>query len=185
MGITKKLNYKHLVEKPNLCGPACIQMILLRRGIWMDQEEIAKEVDTKISKRDINKYKVKLKTTKDKNKFGISLGDFKSKKIQNFLKQNKLKVKVFYLSDIENVKGFIKDNLEEGNDIIANFWMSHFEKEKNWGHFSLISALNGYTLTIVDPEPSNRSEWRTTIKELTIAMGKKFDGRERGFAIIS
>lgn len=38
------MRYQHLVEKPSLCGPTCLQMILLRRGIWIDQEIIAKEI---------------------------------------------------------------------------------------------------------------------------------------------
>lgn len=63
--------------------------------------------------------------------------------------------------------------------------MKYFERSKDWGHFSLISSINGNVITIVDPEPSNQSEWKTTIEELTKAMGKKFDGQERGFGIIS
>lgn len=180
-----RINYKHLVEKPNLCGPACIQMILLRRGVWMDQEEIAKEVDTKVSKKDLDKYKIKLKTTADKNKLGVSLKDFKNKEIKQFFKKNNLEANVFSISEIKNIKEFIEDNLKKGNDVIANFWMKHFDKKKNWGHFSLISYLNGNTVTIIDPEPTNKSEWKTQITELTKAMSKQFDGRERGFIVIS
>lgn len=183
MGI--KITYKHLVEKPNLCGSACIQMILLRRGMWIDQEQIAKSVDTKIPKKDLDKYKIKLKTTENKDKFGISFKDFKGKRIKNFLAKQNLKTRIFYISEIKDVKLFVEDNLIKGSDIIANFYMRHFDKSKDWGHFSLIASVKNNNLTIVDPEPSNKSEWQTGINKLSQAMGEQFDGRERGFIVIS
>jgi len=37
-----KPKYRHLVQKRYLCGPTCIQMVILRRNLgWIDQEKIA------------------------------------------------------------------------------------------------------------------------------------------------
>lgn len=178
-----KLNYQHLVQKPYLCGPACIQMILLRRGIWIEQEEIAKEVGVKIPKKDRDVFYIPLPIGKTQKEYGISLTDFNGKKIRDFLKARniQLQIRAYLLNEITDVPQFIKNNLNKGNDIIANFWMKHFNNSLDWGHFSLISEISGKIVTLCDPWPQNKSFWKTDINELEKTMSKSFDGSERGF----
>ncbi len=61
-----KLNppYKHLVQKRYLCGPACLQMIILRRNLgWIHQEKIAEELGARILPAVKDTFVRKLKIT--------------------------------------------------------------------------------------------------------------------------
>lgn len=182
-----KLNYKHLVQKPSLCAPTCLQMIFLRRDIWVEQEEIAKEIGIKIPESESESFYISLPIGKTKEEFGISLIDFKNNKVKEFLNKHvpSLKATVYFISKIDDVIKFISNNLEKGNDVIANFWLKHFKKELDIGHFSLISEIDGDEITICDPWPENKSFWKTEVNELTKAMSDAFDGKERGFVVFS
>lgn len=182
-----KFVYKHLVEKPSLCGPACIQMILLRRGVWIDQEEIAKEVGARIMPKEYKFFSLKFRLSKDPNDAGINLVEFDKKRVKYFFKKHKLTInsEVFHISKISNVKKFIKENLDKGNDVMVNFHMSYFDKSKKWGHFNLIEKIKGDVITFCDPSPESKSYWITTISNLVASMDKKIDGKERGFVIFS
>jgi len=46
--------YKHLMEKEDFCGPACVQMILFRRGIWIDQELLAYKLGACVDKKKVD-----------------------------------------------------------------------------------------------------------------------------------
>lgn len=179
--------YKHLVEKPSLCGPTCVQMMLLRRGVFIDQEQIAKELGAKILPGEQSSFSIKLELAKNPKDAGISLGEFSETKIKNFFTKHKVPLlsEVFYIRKVKDVKRFIKENLTKGNDIMANFHMRYFDKKKNWGHFNLIEAINANTITFCDPWPENKSFWKTSIKGLVASMDKKIDGKERGFVVFS
>ena len=182
-----KLNYKHLVQKPSLCGPTCVQMILLRRGIWVDQEEIAKEIGVKIPEEESGVFYIPLPIGKTQKEFGISLVDFNSKKMSDFLNKRNipLRVTVYFMNEITDAGQFIADNLEKGNDVMANFWMKPFKEDLDMGHFSIISGIEENTVTICDPWPTNKSFWETHIKELMKTMRNTFDGQERGFVVFN
>lgn len=179
------MKYKHLVEKPSFCGPACLQMILLRRGIWIDQEEIAKEIGARILPKEKDFFTIKFPISA--NDAGINLVEFDTKKVKKFFKKYKLKLttEVVHISKIKDCKTFIKKHLAKGNDLMANFHMSYYKKSKNWGHFNLIDKIQGNIVTFCDPWPSNKSFWKTTIADLIASMNKKFDGKERGFVVFS
>lgn len=179
------LRYKHLVEKPSFCGPACLQMILLKRGIWMDQEEIAKEIGARIMPKEVNYFTIKFPISSDDA--GINLIEFDTKKVKSFFKRHKCNVtsEVVHISKIKDVKKFIKEHLDKDHDLMANFHMSYYDKSKNWGHFNVIEKIQGNNITFCDPWPQNKSYWTTTIADLVVSMDKKFDGKERGFVIFS
>jgi len=162
-------------------------MILLRRGIWVEQEEIAKKIGIKIPRSESKFFYISLLIGKIKKEFGISLIDFKNKRIKEFLNKydTSLHATVYFVSEIDNVPQFILNNLKKGNDVMINFWFKYFKKELNMGHFSLISEINENQITICDPWPENKSFWKTDVNELIKAMGNTFDGRERGFIVFN
>lgn len=177
--------YKHFVQKPYLCGPTCIQMILLRRGVWIDQEQIAKETGARVLSKYAVQYVTKLPTTKDEHNVGLWLKEFRGNKVQAFLRKRKLQVEVFYKSAVANVRDLIEENVAKGNDVVVNFWAKSFYKNSNWGHYSLASAIERNRVTLCDPYPSHKSFWEVSVDELIKSMGKQFDGNERGFVVFS
>lgn len=183
-----KPKYKHLVQKPYLCGPTCVSMVILRRNLgWVDQEKIAEELEARITSVVKKAFDVKLKITKTEDNLGLWLHEFKGKKIIDFFRKHKLplKAEVFYISKIKNVKSFIEDNLTKDNDVMVNYWLKPFYKESDNGHFSLISAINSSRVTLCDPGRNRKAFWEADIEVLIESMGKHFDGKERGFVIFS
>ncbi len=182
-----KRRYYHLVEKPSLCGPTCIQMILLRNDIMMDQEEIAEKVNARVFPHEAKYFTLKLKTTTDNKEAGINLVEFGEIIVRNFFSNLRpaLASKVFLISNINNVKDFIKTNIDNGNDLIANFHMKYIDEKRAFGHFVLIDEIKKGTILLCDPDAKSPSYWTTTVDQLTGAMDKKIDGIERGFVVIS
>ncbi len=176
-----KINYKHLVQKPSFCGPTSLQMILFRRGFWVDQEELAKKLKAKIRSKNKDKYVHDFEI--DNKDAGIPLENFSE--IGGTLEECGLKAKVIFFDDIENLKELITENLSQGNDIIINFHRGHYDPKKNWGHFALISAIEDEQVEICDPSYEDKSYWKTSIEELMRAMSDEIDGKERGIVIIS
>ncbi len=180
--------YKHLVQKPGLCGPCCLQMILLRRGLkWIDQEEIAYTLKTPIyfKDKDINMYKLPI--VNDQKVVGNYLKDLEGEYIKEFFKKFKLflESKVYYISEIDDPQKFIYNNLKSGKDIIINFWFKPL-KSGDYGHFMLISEIVGDKIKLCDPANQNhKSFWWISLSKAIEGMSKEFDGKERGFAVVS
>lgn len=179
------MKYKHLVEKPSLCGPVCLSMIFLRRGVWIDQEVIAKEIEATILPKEVDFFSIKLGTSKNSSDAGLNLVDFDKSGVKKFFKKYELFPQVVYISEIKNVKHFINENMGKGNDLMANFHMGYFDKSKNWGHCNLIDEIQGDSITFCDPWPQSKSYWSVTISDLAASMDKKIDGKERGFVVFS
>ncbi len=182
--------YKHLVQKPSLCGPACIQMVILRRDLgWIDQEEIAKDLGARIGRKQVGSFNTKLKIAKDADETdrGLQLKEFKQKKIRAFFAKYKLplKAEVFFVSSVKDTKNFIQKNIKAGNDMMVNFHHKPFHKEKDWGHFVLISGITGDKVTLCDPGTTNKSFWEAPVAKLVTSMEKKHDHLERGFVVFS
>lgn len=187
-----KLNppYKHLVQKPSLCGPACLQMVILRRDLgWIDQEEIAKELGARIGRKQVSSFNTKLKIAKDEDETdrGLQLKEFKEKKVHDFFAKHKLSLKaeVFFISQVKNPKSFIQESIKAGNDLMVNFHHKPFHKEKNWGHFVLVSEISGDKVTLCDPGTTSKIFWQAPLEKLVRSMEKKYDPLERGFVVFS
>lgn len=136
-------------------------------------------------KSNASSFITKLKIAKNEKDAGLYLREFRNKKVKEFFTKHKLNVKPFYVSKIKDVRTFIEVNLTKGNDIIVNFWAKPFYKASDWGHYSLAAAINKNKITLCDPYPSHKTFWKVPIDELIRAMGKQFDGNERGFIVCS
>lgn len=179
-------SYKHIFQKQDLCGPASLEMILIRRGIkGINQEKIAKELDTRIQPSSVKYILTLLRISK---KFpGIDLIEFKKRKIKDFFKEYNipLHAEVFFLRDIQNLTTFIKNQIHKNNDLMINFHTKLFNKGTDFGHFALISEIKNNMLTICDPEKLHGKFWKTNIEELIKSMEETIDGKERGLVVFS
>lgn len=191
MKIELKPAYRHIVEKPYLCGPACVQMILIRRNLsWIDQEEIAAGLEKFGVTRDAVKSFTKKLRIVPKKDAGIYMKDF-AKSLPKFFRKRKLPLRVerYFVSKINDVEKFIIRNLKEGNDIIANVRMEPIlKKEKAYGHYLPIQSFskqgNKIKVEVCDVYWKNKSFYEIDLKTLIDGMSKKWDGVERGFLVI-
>ncbi len=181
--------YKHIVQKPSFCGPCCVQMILFRQGMWVDQEKMASELDAGISRERKNIYMLKYKIVKDKKsvRLGVSLKDM-GKRLNTLFRKHKLKLRseIFHASQITNPKEFIADNMRSGNDMIIDFWLRQKSPEKGVGHYVLISEIDtkNNKITVCDPDYDSKAFWKIDIDEMMRLMDKSWDGNERGMVVI-
>lgn len=176
--------YKHLVQMKSLCGAACVQMILFRKGVFIDQEEIAKRIGVRVRKGS-DLYCKNLDFAKEDNSdAGIDILDFKNKEVIEALRDFNLIPKVYLCSDIENPKGFILENLRNNKDIIANFHWNFVDGGNN-GHHVLICGINleNDEFNICDPSFDKKKRWTIKINKLMESMSSKSDGKERGFIV--
>lgn len=174
-------SYKHLTQKSSFCGPASLQMILFRRGFWTEQEELAKKLNTKIKKKNKDRYMFNFEV--DDSDAGVPLEKFAE--IKELLKEYGLKAKILKTSEIKDLKELIQRNLEKGNDIILNIHRGYYDPKKNWGHFCLVNSIEGEEIKICDPSYEDKSYWKTSVEDLKQAMSDKIDGKQRGIVIIS
>lgn len=181
-------NYKPLVQMRWCCAACAVQWVLCRRGFWVDQEIIAKELDTKIPKNLAKLFSTRLKTCKRKKDCGtMCFANKKSTLVNDFLKKYRipLKHRTFLISEIKNPKEFLIENIKSGNDILLSFNWKGIGKRWNWGHIVLISEFNTKIneLTLGDPSQENPKFWKIKLNKITHAMLPKWDKIERGFYI--
>src|SRR3989338_2019796 len=113
---TLKVNppYKHFLQKRNLCGPTCIQIVLSRRGFRVNQEQLALRLGIVVDEKDVKHYSLKFKTahTGD-SRIGIMLKDFEKPKVKNVLKRYGLGGKVFRINQDKNVDKFLQTKIKK------------------------------------------------------------------------
>jgi hypothetical protein len=75
--VEKKQRYAGIKQEKNLCGPTCLQMVLFRKGVWVDQEALAARIGLRIDENDRDLYNFPLKAapSDDLSCLGIKLTD--------------------------------------------------------------------------------------------------------------
>jgi len=190
MKIKHKKPYKPLVQMPWCCAACAILWVLHRKGYWVDQEVIAKEIKIKIPAKEKNKFTVKLKTCRKEEDCGApNIIGKEYNLINKFFKKHKIPFKhtPYKISKIKDVKQFIIDNLKKENDIMFSFCWRGLGKPWNWGHVVLLSEFDTKTneILIGDPSPKHPKFWKAKLDKITHAMLPKWDKEERGFYIFS
>jgi hypothetical protein len=179
--------YKRIKQKIALCGPACFQMILQRRGLQvLDQEQIALETGTKVEEQYKHFYSVDLPTTTNPKQVGLWLHEYE--RMNRLVEKYSLPLRVeqtVYVSRMPGVKKFIEENLAQDNDIIANMWMRMFYRGEDHGHFLVVESMlpNGAVI-FCDPNPQNPPYMTASLDKVIKSMGTQFDGKERGFVVV-
>lgn len=180
------VKYKHLVQKKNFCGPTCIQMVLFRRGIWLEQERIASDLGVCIDENDKNLYENDFKAfASDNERVGILLVDFLDESRKKILNEYGLDSEVVLVSQIKDVGKFLSEKLQEDTDIIANFWLKPIKGE-NFGHFVLIEDYDSEKkkVKLCDPNFESISRWECELSRMVEGMSKKWTGTERGLLLL-
>ena len=180
--------YKHLVQKPQLCFPAIVSMVCLRKGYWLDQEDIAKELNIKVTKEDSQAFNHKFEIAENILEAGYDVQNINSDNLNKIFKKYKIPIIVEFkkISEIEKLDEFIINNLTNNVDIGMLFLWKAFGKEANHAHYVLISAYdeNKKIVEVCDPASRNlKSFWTAEISTFKLGMDKKWDGKERGFFI--
>ena len=190
MIIKVKPKYKPLVQMRGCCFPCSFLWILFRRGFWVDQEEIARELKTRVFKKDLKLFSKKMLLTRKMGDLGVP--DIIGKNAylaHKFLRKHRIPLKMTNLKigRVKDPKGFIIKNLKKRNDIMLSFNWKGLGRKNNWGHIVVISELDTEKDIVVlgDPGYDRPKFWRVKLNRLVKAMSPKYDGVERGFHIFS
>jgi hypothetical protein len=189
MKLMIKPPYKPLVQLPWCCAAASIQWILHRHDYWVDQEQIAKEIRTRVPKRDINKFTTKMLTAK--RPFDYGTRDIIGKDaylVNDFFKRHKIPMHMVphKIGTIRDVRDFLVTNLKAGNDIMLAFHSKGLGYKTGHGHVVVLAGLKEGKRPVAiigDPSPTDPKFWEVRLDRLTKAMDRKWDGCERGFYV--
>ncbi len=183
-----RIGYKHLVQKPQLCFAAVISMVVLRRGIWLDQELIAKELGIRVTNDVLPAFNYKYRIAKDTLDAGYDVQHINLNKLNLIFKKYKIPIESTFvkLSEIENIDKFISENMKNGNDLDILFLWKAFGYKANYAHHVLISSYYKTTKSVEVCDPGStgtKSYWKAKLNKFTSGMSDKLDGKERGFFI--
>ena len=182
-----KIEYKYsLIQKKSLCGAACLQTILFRKGIWIDQETLAKKLKINILEKYKHAYSIKFPTVKKENSLlGIDLKNFSSKSFKTYLKKFNLNSEVHFYEN-ETILNIIISALKSDQDIIVNLKLTTFYPESKTGHYVLIKSFDTRKniISFQDPDFENKSTWKCSAKKFLESLSNKYDGETRGICII-
>lgn len=163
-------------------------MVCLRKGYWLDQEDIAKELNIKITKDVSKSFNYKFRITKNILEAGYDVQNINIKKLDNIFKKYKIPITTEFkkISEIKNIDKFIINNIKKNNDLSMLFLWKAFGHKVSYGHYVLISSYNINTKIVEVCDPAfgkMKSFWSSEISEFIYGMNDKWDGKERGFLI--
>jgi hypothetical protein len=186
-----KLNppYKPLVQMKLCCLPCSVLWILHRRGYWIDQERIAKELRIRLPKKDMKLFNEKMLLRKKRESPGACQIIGKDAYLVDRMFKNHripLKMTTFRISKVDDPKKFVTYNIRKGNDIMLSFNWKGLGGKHNRGHVVVVSEITpGGIVTIGDPSQVNSKFWKVPLSRIVKAMDSRYDGHERGFYIFS
>lgn len=177
------MRYIHISQKPYCCVPACMQMVLRRRGLpTPTQSNIGYALGMLLppAKRDV--FDIKSHTGKQpKAGWGTRINK-KKYSLQNFFLKNSLPlVEKFYsasnFKSKNQLKSFLKKNIEKDDDLLTCFSYSLYNKESKIGHASLISKIDTKdNVILVDPGRKYKKPRTVSLDDYYIALKKHPDG---------
>jgi hypothetical protein len=187
MKLTVSPTYKPLVQKPNFCAPVCLQMVLFRRGVWENQEDLAFDLGVRIKNENRHKYSRPFQAVEAAHPdLGLNLEEWESKRVKLVLERLGLCAEVFPLEKVRDIEKFIEENWKHDRDIMINFTFLPIDNRRIF-HYVLIVGYDTETKNVVvcDPYPDNKSVWEMPLMTMQRSMSDEWDGRERGFVVFS
>lgn len=149
--------YTTLTQQPFCCVPACIQMVLYRRGLsLLEQEEIGIDLGLTVPLENGGLFENVPTLTKpptDTGDWGTRI-NIKKYDLNSFFKKRGFHLRSTYVHQdkIKEVPFFIASNLEQRNDILTCFrYGTLYNENVPHGHGSLIEKINGTQITLVEP----------------------------------
>lgn len=183
-----KTSYKHLVQKPQLCSTTVISMVALRKGVWIDQEAVAKKLGIKVTAEVAQAFDEEFIIANSIKEAGYDVQDINTSELNTVLAEHDIPLQAIFnpVSQVADAGFFIKKNMSEDNDIAMLFYLDALGLgEVPWAHYVLISSYDTQTriVEVCDPEPMRRSHWKAHLDEFVQGMDKRWDGQERGFVV--
>jgi hypothetical protein len=179
--------YSRIKQKKYLCGPTCLQMVLLRKGKDLDQEYLALRLKTRVATKDRHLYTQPLELCEDGDLSctGLNITQLEESYAKAALAEHSLTMDVHLVSSITDPKEFLAENLEKDHDIMANFYWEPINGRQN-GHYVLVCGFDKKTKTVKICDPSDRHSdlWEIKLDMLIDSMDKSWTGEERGFVVI-
>lgn len=185
--------YRPICQLPYCCVPATLQMILYRRGMdIMTQEEIGAELGLRMPMRMRELFtdeRITWLSDDSLENFGTQIRK-KGCGINDFFGRHDIPLKIsklFKMKSIRDIEEFLRENLNDENDIIVSYiaWLKSKGEYKYIGHFVLAESVDykNKILMLCDPEIPF---WKKiSFRDLLYQMSGEIDGRERGFHKVS
>jgi len=189
-----KPEYIPFTQQKYCCFPCCIQWILFRRGLKLiSQDKIAKEVGLVIPPEDQRLFNEEMKVVKELPKGVTTYGVWKVDILKFFKKYRvQLKMTSYYPSKIPDVKKFIINNLQKGNDMIVSFNVAPYANPKykvNYIHSCVIDSIRTKDkktiITLGDPSYTHRKFFDIDFDILLEGMSDKYDSKEKSFKVFT
>ncbi len=175
--------YTRLVQMPFFCAPACLQMILFRRGYGLrDQEDIALELGVKVTQEVQKNLRVKLEYAPPETA-GIEtiLAD---QRINEYFSRNRIPLvaRSVRASQIRTLGQWVSGHLQARHDL----WLEYHADAMCGSpaiHDSLIESCDRVSITVVDPSWDQPGRHTHSIDVVAEAIGTKY-GRETGIIVV-
>lgn len=175
--------YKHISQKPYCCVPACVQMILRRRGlrVSVSQARMAYELGIILSKNEKHLLPESHKGRKPRAGWGTRIHLKRYSLTSFFRRQGYALVDVFYSSakfaSADKLKIFLEKNLECGYDLLICFnYPALYGFAGAYGHASLVENVRGGSVILCDPDPGSKRAKTVTLKNLLSALKNHHKG---------
>lgn len=174
------MNYQHLVQRPMLCSAACVQMCLLRRGHWHEQEEIAKGLGVTMIEKWRDQFPGLPVVPDDDPSSGFVFSQWEGARA--FVHTLGYALEIVPHSEIEDLQALVRTAHENDEDVLFNFRWDPING-KEGGHYALIEGVED-AVAVCDPWWGSKPRWELPIAVALDAMSEKWDGIERGIVIL-
>ncbi len=175
--LSVKPGYVPFVQQPYCCVPACIQMVMYRKGIKLvQQEDIGLALGLRVPRSMADAFE-RPNTRKRRVGYGT---DIANHPIDAFFKKEKIKLhfRYFPVFGTEEAKGLISKSIRENHDLIACFNNGKlYDNRYRSGHVSVISSIDGDKVVLIDPEYEVKKFRTVRLEKLLAAM--KYHNRKK------
>ncbi len=186
----KTINFRYIPfsQQPYCCVPANLQMILYRRNLpLLSQEDIGYDLGLMVPEKYFDVFPRVRKWKKPSSGWGTQIEKEEFSLNNFFIKHNyPLRYQYFFPTMIENdLKNWMKQHIENGDDIIVCFHYKHLYKSGNDGwHVCLVEKIENEIITLIETE-ANLPKFRTVkFQDLLDSMIYHWAENSGGFWLI-
>ena len=176
--------YVPLIQKPYCCVPACLQMVLMRKGLpLLPQEQIAYELGLIVPKL----YKTDFPHAQTGKKPASGWGTQVQKpeySLNNFFQKHQFLLEETYFFKVKDPTNWIPAHIRN-DDVLVCFNNNVLYGGENAGHVSIIESLVEDNIVLIDPEqhvPKYRTVKLNTLFNAIAYHGEK---NRAGFWLIT
>lgn len=178
--------YTSINQQAYCCVPACLSMILDRRGIdHGTQEEIGYALGLIVPEKDAHLFSNVRIGEAPISGYGTQV-QHEEYAINRYFETHDIALQEQYvfLDEIEDVQIWLEEQINAGNDVIVCFNNKPLYGTGDWGHVSLLEGIEGKRVFLLDPEDVTPKIREVALDDLIEAI--RYHGREcyGGFWVI-